>query len=120
MKCNAWVTEITHKSGKKRIAFIANQVEYEKKISREEAWMLASERIRTPKTSAFSTPMKCGGKIVCAIDAVDEPGWGQSYATLQVRYECERCGCNSFPSLPEEHWLDKFVTDVIEKMPEPK
>ena len=61
--------------------------------------------------------IKCDGDIVASIEAVDEPDWGCSYASLRIDYKCNKCGASYFPELPQDsESLSKLVTEAIVKI----
>lgn len=58
----------------------------------------------------------CGGKIKAEIKAIDEPTWGGSYASLEIKYTCEKCKSVFHPYLPNEYNINDFLTKKIEEM----
>jgi hypothetical protein len=56
----------------------------------------------------------CDGNIVASILAVNEPDWGGTYAELEIKYVCDKCGCNYFGELPQTvEELNEFFNDII-------
>lgn len=71
----------------------------------------------TPKTLAkidLVGTMNCDGRIICEVSAVDEPYYGGSSASLEIKYKCDKCGQTYFKHLPQNSSeLSNFMTDKI-------
>jgi hypothetical protein len=58
----------------------------------------------------------CDGRILVNIEAVDEPDWGGTYATLVVEYKCEKCGNILFPHLPNKYELKDYMQKHVDEL----
>jgi hypothetical protein len=60
----------------------------------------------------------CDGQVQCTeVRAVDEPDWGHSYAVLQVKFKCNKCGNTSYPELGDDgSTIAKLVTQALDAM----
>lgn len=58
--------------------------------------------------------IRCAGRIVATISAIEEPYFGGTSAEISIKYRCDTCGCDIFPELPRTaEFLSTFITDVI-------
>lgn len=62
----------------------------------------------------------CGGNIKVTIEAVDEPEWGGTSASLEISYKCDKCGCTWYPELPSKYDISEFTTKMFEEIPQNK
>ena len=61
--------------------------------------------------------VECDGEIIAKVEAVDEPSWGDHYASLEIEYKCNKCGTVHFQELPQDsESLSKLVTQAIAKI----
>ena len=59
--------------------------------------------------------IRCQGKILVDIQAVDEPYFGGSSASLEITYKCNECGCTSFMGrVPTD--TTNFLQTILDKM----
>lgn len=52
----------------------------------------------------------CGGNVSIDVSAVDEPDWGGTYATLEVKTTCTRC---KTPYVGVARWDLQKVSDLV-------
>jgi len=128
MKCDNLVTEvigrngkvvIIGKKGKLKLKFFKPMLMIDSMMSQ---WDDLSDELK--KRFESLTPPKgsevCGGNIIVTVEAIDEPQWGGTSASLEITYKCDNCGCTWYPELPTEFNFSEFLTKAFEEMPQKK
>jgi len=119
MKCGALVRYVERKRKKKHGGFTTRLV-VDRWISlwnqKVEEWSFENIQ-RTHPDWRKEDFVECAGEIIATVEAVDEPDWGCSYASLEINYKCNKCGIQHFPELPHDsESLSKLVTEAIAKI----
>jgi hypothetical protein len=109
MKCKAIV--IPYKKGKGKITLpnddIAKTVNYVR-----ETWSQ-----RDQDKLDFDNVSICQGKIMVSVLAEDEPYYGGTSATLEVRFRCDTCDHQYYPNLPTSYGLNEWINKLLDGMP---
>lgn len=58
----------------------------------------------------------CDGDVEGEIAAEDAPYFGGTSAELNVRFRCKKCGCNSFPELPNQYNINEWLNKILQGM----
>lgn len=122
MKCDNLIADVAiGKKGKLKSKFFKPMLMiYE--IEMVYKWDELSDKFKTHFKSQIppkgATP--CGGNIIVTIEAVNEPDWGGTFAALEITYKCDKCGCQSYPELPTDLNISKFLTKAFQEMPQKK
>ncbi len=104
MKCSNFVVYRINKKGKK----LVNR-------QKVKAWGF-SEILNGKMSEDYEV---CSGNITVLIEAIDEPNWGGSCATLGITYICDNCGQASCPELPSnKDDLTDFMNNTLNEMTE--
>jgi hypothetical protein len=122
MKCDAWVRVETKRRKGSGAEYTRVKLVYGKwrskafsALPQETFWEL--NPIAEEKLEGLE---ECGGDIEAEVEAVDEPYFGGSSATLEINYKCVRCGNPCFFTLPNcRDTLSALLTRTIATLPQP-
>lgn len=114
MKCNSFLVYYKEDVKGKRKIFSSISPSWRYEPNFFEYW---KENNVTPKTLAkidLAGTMDCDGNIICEVSAVDEPYFGGSSASLEIKYKCDKCGQTYFKHLPQTSGeMSDFMTRKI-------
>jgi hypothetical protein len=120
MKCDNLIADVAvGKKGKLKSKFFKPMlmIEY---LVRE--WSELSDELKKQFESLIPPKgaKRCGGNIIVTVEAVNEPYFGGTSASLEITYKCDKCGCTWYPELPTEFSISKFLTKAFQEMPQKK
>jgi hypothetical protein len=109
MKCKAIV--IRYKNNKRHITLPPDD------LTKSMNYLLGTWNAKDLDKLDLDHPEICQGNVMVSIIAEDEPYYGGTSATLEVRFRCDTCDHQNYPNLPSSYGFNEWVNKLLDGMP---